>query len=257
MKLSQHDLQQLDEGILQGLPEAVLRRLSVNLLADLKEARELLQQHPGNSSRPPSSRVPWERGSSGQDAAAREARADADGLPEGDDVTAADRMGDGWFSYRDYPRRLRCWAHLLRKAQGLIESYDRDALHFGIQVRGTLEDLMAAIYAARAGPPPEVALREAHTEVLQRRRQARSAQFGHRHEKTRALATEFLNDGDAIFRVLEHPALALTNNAAEQALRHWVISRRISHGTHTAVVSGVFALLASVIDTCRQRGHSS
>lgn len=518
MKLSQHDLQQLDEGILQGLPEAVLRRLSVNLLADLKEARERLQQHPGNSSRPPSSRAPWERGSSGQDTAPRDASADADALPEGDDVTEAEEalaeqtvsgqapasaeasaddasaaaprkpkrkpgkqagapgfgrtqvfqaqreerhhpphcarcgqalppeapqtvytgfqsidvrwgdpgtpglqlevvdhrylevtcgcghctrappaqgeveetlagialrewrlvgpglasfivalnlrfrlsrariqeflhdwlgvrlsigtlhqtlhetgavvapaegaliadllaeaeaqgvggpmhadetswpqqdqrlwlwvfltttttvyviagrgkatvtrllagfqgwlMSDGWFSYRDYPRRLRCWAHLLRKAQGLIERYDRDARRFGIQVRGTLEDLMAAIYAARVGPPPEVDLREAHAEALQRLRQACSAQYGHRHEKTRALATEFLHDWDAIFRVLEHPALALTNNAAEQALRHWVISRRISHGTRTAVGSRVFALLASVIDSCRQRGHS-
>ncbi|KAA6184478.1 hypothetical protein F2Q65_12245 [Thiohalocapsa marina] len=66
MKLSQHDLQQLDEDLLQGMPEATLRRLSVNLLADLKEARERLQQHPGNSSRPPSSRAPWERGSSGR-----------------------------------------------------------------------------------------------------------------------------------------------------------------------------------------------
>jgi hypothetical protein len=33
------------------------------LLADLKEARERLQQGPHNSSRPPSSRLPWERGS--------------------------------------------------------------------------------------------------------------------------------------------------------------------------------------------------
>ena len=40
------------------------------------------------------------------------------------------------------------------------------------------------------------------------------------------------------------------------ALRHWVIARKISHGTRTATGSRVFALLASVIDTCRQRGHS-
>lgn len=46
------------------------------------------------------------------------------------------------------------------------------------------------------------------------------------------------------------------NNEAERALRHWVITRKISHGTRTPVGSRVFALLASVIDTCRQRGHS-
>ncbi|MFH1634013.1 MAG: transposase [Chloroflexota bacterium] len=55
------------------------------------------------------------------------------------------------------------------------------------------------------------------------------------------------------------PELPLTNNIAECALRHWVIARRISHGTRTKQGSRAFALLASVtacplgIDTCRQR----
>ena len=62
-------------------------------------------------------------------------------------------MSDGWFAYRDYPRRLRCWAHLLRKAQGLVECYDADGRAFGHQVRTTREDLMVTIYAAREGPP--------------------------------------------------------------------------------------------------------
>jgi hypothetical protein len=34
-----------------------------------------------------------------------------------------------------------------------------------------------------------------------------------------------------ILRPLDEPHLPLTNNAAEQALRHWVIARRISHDT--------------------------
>ena len=53
--------------------------------------------------------------------------------------------------------------------------------------------------------------------------------------------------------MLDYPWLPLTNNAAEQALRHWVIARRISFGTRTAQGSLAFALLASVIETCRQR----
>jgi transposase len=36
-------------------------------------------------------------------------------------------MSDGWQAYRHLPQRLRCWAHLTRKAQGLIESFDRAA----------------------------------------------------------------------------------------------------------------------------------
>ena len=76
------------------------------------------------------------------------------------------------------------------------------------------------------------------------------------HPKTRALARELLNDWDTFWVVLDHPELPLTNNAAERALRHWVILRKLSLGTRTPEGSRVVALLASVIDTCRQRGHS-
>ena len=53
------------------------------------------------------------------------------------------------------------------------------------------------------------------------------------HDKTRALGREFLNDWDAIFRILEYPAWPLTNNEAERALRHWVILRKITYGTRS------------------------
>jgi transposase len=79
--------------------------------------------------------------------------------------------------------------------------------------------------------------------------------LGHRHAKTRALAVELWNDWDAIFRVLDHPQWPLTNNDAERALRHWVIARRIMMGTRCDAGSRTFALLASVIETCRKRGH--
>lgn len=34
---------------------------------------------------------------------------------------------DGWMTYRDDPRRLRCWAHPIREARGLAQSCDREA----------------------------------------------------------------------------------------------------------------------------------
>ena len=73
------------------------------------------------------------------------------------------------------------------------------------------------------------------------------------HQKTRELAREFTHDWDAIWAILEYPLLPITNNLAEQALRHWVISRRISFGTRTSQGSRSFSLLASVIETCRKR----
>jgi hypothetical protein len=165
-------------------------------------------------------------------------------------------MSDGWMAYRDYPLRLRCWAHLIRKARGLAQSCDRKAQAFGQLVLDTLEALTATVYAAREGPLP-MDWPTQHAVVLAILRAACERHHGSSgHAKTHALAVELLNDWEAIFQVLRHPELPLTNNEAERTLRHWVIARKLSLGTRTPVGSRVVALLASVIDTCRQRGHA-
>ena len=163
-------------------------------------------------------------------------------------------MSDGWGSYRHYGRRRRCWAHLLRKARGLAQRSDREARAVGRLVLDTLEALMAAVSAAREGPPP-VDPPTPHAPLLAALRAACEGRQRRPHQKTHTWAVELLNDGEAIFQVLSHPELPLTHNEAERALRHWVILRKLSLGTRTPVGSRVVALLASVIDTCRQRGH--
>jgi transposase len=55
MHLTDHDLRQLDRDALSRLEEEALRRLAERLLADLKEARDRLNQDSRNSSRPPGS----------------------------------------------------------------------------------------------------------------------------------------------------------------------------------------------------------
>ena len=59
MRLTDHDLRQIDEAYLDGLSAEALREVSKRLCQDLKEARERLNQTPENSSRPPSTRAPW------------------------------------------------------------------------------------------------------------------------------------------------------------------------------------------------------
>jgi transposase len=160
-------------------------------------------------------------------------------------------MSDGYRVYRAYKNRLRCWAHLLRKARGLYESLDKDAQLFGEQTLAFLTVLMEAIYQAREGLGENLV--EKYRELLEQFRSLCEQYKSADHEKTSALAKEFLNDWEAIFVVLAHPHLPLTNNEAERALRHWVILRRICYGTRTEQGSRSFTLLASVIDTCRKR----
>ena len=164
-------------------------------------------------------------------------------------------MTDGYGVYRAYMWRLRCLAHIVRKARGLEEGLDQEPRRFGKHVLNVLATVMDAVYRAR-GSPPDVPLRETHARMLAELFTACVENADSKHEKTRALARELLNDWDTFWVVLDHPELPLTNNAAERALRHWVIARRISHGTRTPQGTHAFSLLASVIETCRQRGVS-
>ena len=162
-------------------------------------------------------------------------------------------MTDGYKVYRQFHQRLRCWAHLVRKAQGLKESLTGEARLFGEASHALLTELMAAVYQAREGPPTSLADR--YRARLEDFRNLCEQHRHSRHEKTRALACEFLNDWEAVWIVLAHPYLPLTNNEAERALRHWVILRRITQGTRTEQGSRALALLISVIETCRKRKH--
>ena len=172
-------------------------------------------------------------------------------------------MSDGYGAYRHYEKRLRCWAHLLRKAQGLAESTDTQAVIFGKLVLNLMQVCMSAVYQWREEHP---SLKEGTIELttglqplLEAFKMACEKYGGNEvsHDKTKALAREFLNDWDTIFRVLEHPYLPLTNNEAERGLRPWVLLRKICYGSKSARGTKVFALLASIMQTCKKRSVCS
>ncbi len=163
-------------------------------------------------------------------------------------------MSDGYGAYREYSHRLRCWAHLIRKARALAESFTPHVQGYGNALLETFDRLIDQVYQAREGPPTDLRPRLAgELTDLQRlgEKMARS-----RNEKARQLGVEFLNDWEAIFQVLAHPQMPLTNNFSERQLRHWVILRRITQGTRTSHGSLVLATFASIIGTCHLRRAS-
>jgi hypothetical protein len=163
-------------------------------------------------------------------------------------------MSDGYQAYRHLPDRLRCWAHLLRKLQGLTESTDRAVSRTGKAMQELFCTLMEAIYAERAKPKPEQqGLASRYAPQIAKLRSLCESNREHYNGNLRALAREFLLDWDTIFRQVNEPNFPLTNNVAERALRHWVIARRISQGTRSDAGTRAYALAASVIETCRSR----
>jgi hypothetical protein len=61
MRLSKHDLFQMDDEWLKKLPAELLLEVSKRLLHDVKALQDQLNKNPGNSSRPPSTKPPWEK----------------------------------------------------------------------------------------------------------------------------------------------------------------------------------------------------
>lgn len=61
MRLTDHDLKQLNVTYLASLSPEQLLYLSKKMLDDLRDARDRLNQTPQNSSRPSGSYAPWQQ----------------------------------------------------------------------------------------------------------------------------------------------------------------------------------------------------
>ncbi len=168
-----------------------------------------------------------------------------------------------WGSYRHYPYRLRCWAHLLRKPRGMVQSGDREARVFGQRVLTTLEVLMAAVYVDREPPRPRWNCRPSTRRrwwpraLLAKRDSAQRTA----HSAQPASENSCLGDGVAQRLGCYLPGVVASEMPLDEQRDR---TRPAPLGDPAQAQSGhshlggltVFALLASVIDTCRQRGHA-
>ena len=136
-------------------------------------------------------------------------------------------MTDGYLAYRSYEKRQRCLAHLIRKAVALTGLVDEKAQKMGDGFLRELRGLIKAMSEEGEGGKKNC------NRILARLKRACKLGSEEQHAKLRALAKEMLNDWDAVVAFVKNPELPPTNNDAERALRHAVISRRISFGTRT------------------------
>jgi hypothetical protein len=107
-------------------------------------------------------------------------------------------MSDGYLAYRHLGNRLRCWAHLLRKVQGLTESTDARVVRAGKAMQDVLCTLMEAIYLARATPDHENGtLASQYTIEITRLRTLCEQHRGDSHGKLRHAPTTSQSPGTA------------------------------------------------------------
>ncbi len=160
---------------------------------------------------------------------------------------------DGWAAYASFPRAQTCIAHLLRRAQSIIDMADRGAARFPHGIKRVLKDALAL--RDRRGQVTEhgfASLRgriEARADRLLNWRPTfePNARFGKHLRKERRHLFTFLHD----------PEVEATNWPAEQAIRPAVLYRKVSGGNRSHKGAETHARVLSVLRTAWQLGKDA
>ena len=158
---------------------------------------------------------------------------------------------DRYAAYEGYRRQL-CWAHLKRDFQAMIDA-GGSSKRIGSRLMDVAHELFRHWQRYRDGTiTRRTMVRNIHR--LKYRVWA-ALEDGMRcgRASTAATCSHLFERFDHLWTFLSHAEVEPTNNAAERALRHAVIWRKLSFGTQSASGSRFMETLLSVIETCRQQ----
>jgi transposase len=149
--------------------------------------------------------------------------------------------------------RQVCWAHLRRDFQAMIDR-EGDGSEVGRQLLWQSNKLFEAWHKVRDGTIRRSTFLQ--TVAWLRPMVRLSLERGSRCACTKTAATcgELLRLWECLWTFTRVEGVEPTNNAAERALRHAVIWRRISGGTDSEAGSRFVERMLSAVATCRQRG---
>jgi transposase len=152
--------------------------------------------------------------------------------------------------------RQVCWAHLRRDFQAMIDR-DGDGAEVGRQLLWQSNKLFEYWHKVRDGTIRRATFLQymAWLRPMVRSSLRRGSECG--CTKTAATCGELLRLWECLWTFTRVEGLEPTNNAAERALRHAVIWRRISGGTDSEAGSRFVERMLSVVATCRQQNRSA
>ena len=161
---------------------------------------------------------------------------------------------DRYSAYGHLPRRRRqvCWAHLRRTFE---EFGDRggEAACIGQQLLDASEQLFTWWHRVRDGTLQRSSFQVYVSDLRWRFHNYLSYGRQFADAKTAATCANLLDLGPALWTFVRTEGIEPTNNEAERALRHGVLWRHTSFGTHSAQGSRFVERLLTVRDTLRQQ----
>jgi transposase len=163
-------------------------------------------------------------------------------------VVISDRLSSsGWIKRRQF-----CWAHRNRDFQAMIDRGGESA-EVGRLLLGHSERLFDWWHRVRDGtmarstlPAKGAMIRFSFREDLRRGMKCGCA-------KTAGTCRELLAGESHLWTFVRVEGVEPTNNDAERALRHGVVSRKLSGGTDSEAGSRFVERMLSVVATCRQQ----
>lgn len=153
--------------------------------------------------------------------------------------------------YWAFDKLQYCWAHLKRDFQGLIESRCTVTQRLGHDLMRPTKEMFALWQKVRDGTLSHADFRIQMQPI--RTRVEAVLLRGYFDARVRGFCTDLWEHRARLWVFVDGEGVDPTNNAAERALRHAVIWRKLSFGTQSASGSRFVERMLSVIETCRQQ----
>jgi transposase len=156
--------------------------------------------------------------------------------------------------YWRFGRLQWCWAHLKRDFQALVDDPCPTRKRLGHDLVRPTKELFALWKRVRDGTLGRVEFRRRMRPI---RETVESLLLrGYFNARTHGTCKELWEHREHLWIFVEIDGVEPTNNAAERALRHAVIWRKLSFGTQSASGSRFVERMLSVIETCRRAGRN-
>jgi transposase len=164
---------------------------------------------------------------------------------------------DGYATYDRFEQAIHqsCVAHVLRRAQDLLDIAVGGAVHFPRRVIALFRD---AVHARNEHLRGRLSLE--HLQDQRDRFDDRLLRLLTGAPRVAAYATfakHLWRHFEPWFTFVFDPRVEATNWKAEQAIRPAVVNRKVWGGNRTAAGAQAQGILMSVIETCRRQAHSA